>query len=126
MNLLQYFIINADIVLTPFAILTVATYIRILFYLKKDMNSKSTLDEWNFFWFVAIIEYRNCTKRKNGKVGILFYVFCVSILVTLSIFITLAVCSFITDPIHIDQEGNIIQNTVTGGPYLFFEKYQMS
>ncbi len=108
MNLTQYIIIHADTALSLFAISTLISYISMVFYLKKHSKVEGIIGNWGLLWPKIIIEYRNFTKIKNGTIGIFFYIFIISISITIVVFIAQFVCSIIEGPIYLDHTGKIL------------------
>jgi hypothetical protein len=94
--------------LSVFAFLTVFSYVGIILNLKKYKKEQGLIKNWGILWPSIIFEYKNFTQKKKGKVGILFYIFMVSLSFTILFFIMHSVFSILQGPIYIDQYGNVI------------------
>ncbi len=79
-----------EILVGFFGPLSIVTFFGIMIRFKMDKKYTLTQINYNPFWLGFIFEYKNHTTQKYGKAGMLYYLFIISILITVFSLLTQA------------------------------------
>jgi hypothetical protein len=90
-------------ILTIFGLLAIFTFFGMIISLSKEKRLRGIIGHWGIYPPNIIVEYKNITVSKNGKPGILYYTFIVTLIITIILFIVHSYFSLTSPAIIIDH-----------------------
>ncbi len=73
----------SSLLLNIFGPLTVISFFCIVFYFRSEKEYTLTQMQLNPLWLNLVGEYKKYTKKKNGRIGFFYYLFLVSITISI-------------------------------------------